>query len=615
MPGIIAIAAVFVMVLAAAALGRRVFRLARFEFDSLHSEIVFSAALGLGIFSVLIFIAGITGGYNRFSAGAGLLLLFLLVPDATILARDIARKSRPPVFKPFQALMLAFMIIALGSVLVTALAPPISWDATVHHIKLPLIWLSDGHMHRVDDLHSNGPLYSVMLNIPLMAMANDIAPAILHFAWMIICGLALAAFSRKRMGTSAVYLAAAIFFLMPMSAALGSEALADFPVAAYAMLAFFAFVRWWECGRKQWLYIAGAMVGFALGVKYTGVYLLLLLAAGIAARLITSARRELVGHSVIALLLALAIGAPCYMRSAVITGNPVYPVLANVIPTKYVSAAKTGDAPAVSVPKQYPRDIVNLVLFPVNYTLSFAEGITRGPRAEGVIHSPGGLLLALVPLIIVFAPVPAWAVMAVLAAVAGMMLVAPINPLPRYAIPFFIPCAAVAGLVFERFFWWKSLKRTVAAVACIVLAAQLVPFIGRAATRIAVATGVESREEYLMKRDDIYPMARYVAKNIPTQKTLFVGLRVYHFLGLHADVTMAMPLHQDVVDFPLYTDPQQLLGRIRSLGFTYVVVNEDVLSKRARFAFNLIGELDGHGLRRVHREKKLVLYEVERNNS
>jgi hypothetical protein len=145
----------------------------------------------------------------------------------------------------------------------------------------------------------------------------------------------------------------------------------------------------------------------------------------------------------------------------------------------------------------------------------------------------------------------------------------------------------------------------------VVLVVQLVPFAGRAATRSRVVLGLESRHAYLLRADDVYPMAARAAQILPPKaKVFYAGERLYYLLERGVDCVMGMPVRQGLVDYVTYRTPADLLRRIRALGFTHVVVNEGVLAARFPFALNMFNALEGRGLTQVAREKRLTLYEV-----
>ena len=613
-----AILAVLTLVLFGTALGRRVLRASRVRFDSFLDEICFSAGVGLGIFSLLVMAAGLLGAFQSVATKVGLLVLScLLIPDAAAVVIGAGRRAlrrRPAGW--FQWVLAAVILVSLVCGFVSSLAPPTAWDATASHLKIPLQYLVHGGICRLDDIHSNGPLNGVMLFIPLIMLGGDAAPALLNFAFMIGGGLALLAISRRALSRTGAFVAAAIYFLMPLSAVLGSEAVVDFPVIFYVVLAFAALLWWWEDERPSGLKLAAVCLGFALGTKYTGLYALAIVFVLVAAKVLAARgrRKKLLAHGAVAVLIAVVVGCPWYVRNAGLTGNPFYPVFARVIPTRHISAALTGRVQRPARPRKYPADFLNFALFPVNHTLGFSRGIEGGPRPEGVIHSPGPLLLALVPLLVFVRPRSRWAILCVAFFLCSFVLIVPRFPLVRYLLPFLVPCAAVAGYVFDRLSERAWARRVLCVIITAVLVVQMVPFAGRAATRMRVVAGLESRAEYLLRTDDVYPMAQHAAGILPPDaKVLYVGHRVYYFLEQGIDATMGMPLRQAGVDFPAFRNPAELLERLRELGYTHVIANEGLLAARGKATLELLHELRGRGLEPVATVKDLVLYEITRH--
>ena len=605
---------VFIFVLLGAALGRRLLRIARFRFNSSAESLPYAAGLGLGVFSLAIMGVGLLDGFGRRAVSiAALAALCALLPDAVALVLQGAKRLRRPRLTTFQWLLVAAVLASLALGLVSSLAPPTAWDAMTSHLKVPLRYLARGGVYRLDDVHSNGPLNTVMLFIPVLRLGGDSAPAALHFAFMVLAGLALYAMARRRLSKTGALLAAATYFLMPISAVLGSEPVVDFAAVLYVVLALDAFLRWCDRPSRAWALLGAVCLGLAAGTKYTGLYAVAILLAAVVIRALADRERraDLLSHAAGAIIVAALVGCPWYVRNAVNTGNPVFPVLANVIPTEHATSEWTGGVRRVTTQPAHPTGLLNFVLFPVNYTLGLSRGIGHGPQASGLVHSPGPLFLAFVPLLLLLRPVPRWAWMLFGFALAAFLLVVPMFPLPRYILPFLVPCSLIVGYAFHRLSAHAGVRRILSVAVVVLFAVQLVPFTGRAAARARVVAGLETREEYLLRVDDVYPMARRVAR-LQDAKVLYVGERLYHFLDAGVDATMAMPLRQAVFDFPAFPNADDLLTGLRAGGYTHVVVNRAVLkSRRVEFAFHMVRALEDSGLiREVGRDKQLVLYEV-----
>jgi 4-amino-4-deoxy-L-arabinose transferase-like glycosyltransferase len=123
------------------------------------------------------------------------------------------------------------------------------------------------------------------------------------------------------------------------------SAYADLATALYASLGLFALAYAVQEGNRRWLWLSGALMGFALATKYTalltaglwGLVGLLWLARAGQAKLIPT----LVGAG----LLAGAIGAPWYIRNYLWTGNPVYPFAYEIFGGKKLEPSASGRLP------------------------------------------------------------------------------------------------------------------------------------------------------------------------------------------------------------------------------------------------------------------------------
>jgi hypothetical protein len=617
----LAIIATLLLVLFGAALGRRLLALAGFELESTLQRFCFSMVLGLGVLSLAVMGVGLAGALNAAGTflGFGVAALLLLY-DAGCWVREAARSARFPKLSRFEWFLASAILVSLAAGAMSSLAPPTAWDATTSHLKVPLRYLAHGGIVRLDDIHSNGPMNTVMLFMLLMDWGGEAAPALLSLAFAVVGGLALWDAGRRRLSQTGALLAASIYFLMPLTAVLGSEPVVDFAVVASVALAFIAFERWWATERGGWLAMSAVCIALAMGTKYTGLYALagLCLGALIKAALARGRRSSLLAQGATALLLAVALGCPWYVRNALNTGNPFYPILADVIPTRHISAAWTGEVPYTPAPRPYPTDALHKLLFPVAVTLGFGRGFGAWPQAEGIIHSPGPLLLALVPLILLLRPAPRWAWLAVAFAVLGFVMIIPMFPLMRYLLPFVVPCVLVAGWAFDRLSTCCWVRRVLVPLLVVVLAFQLAPFVGRVAGRASVALGAESRHDYLMRVDDVYPMARRALSLPEGSKVFYVGERLYYFLSEGwepANIAMGMPTRQAVVDFPKLATPRELHERLVALGYTHLIVNEAVVAARFKPALSLLDVLRRDGsLAELAREKALTLYRVSREH-
>jgi hypothetical protein len=94
---------------------------------------------------------------------------------------------------------------------------------------------------------------------------------------------------------------------------------------------------------------------------------------------------------------------------------------------------------------------------------------------------------------------------------------------------------------------------------CVVYAAQSIP----------VVLGLQSEESYLVDNAPFYAVWQYVNQTLPMDSKLLVFPR--HTYYLEREYFRASFDFQALVDYPRLNSSDQLLARIRELGFTHVI--------------------------------------------
>jgi hypothetical protein len=231
-------------------------------------------------------------------------------------------------------------VLAVLSLLLCALPPDGNeWDALAYHLAFPKLYLQAGRMVEIPFMHqSYFPPLQDMLYLWGLSVAGESAAKVTHWAVGMLTVLGAAGFLQRR-GVSgawgAVLILGAPAFLWQMF-----SAYADLATALYASLGMFALAYAVQEGNRRWLWLSGALMGFALATKYTA-----LLTAGLwglvgLVWLVRAGQARLLPTLVGAGLLAAAIGAPWYIRNALWTGNPVYPFAYEIFGGKNWSQAQ-----------------------------------------------------------------------------------------------------------------------------------------------------------------------------------------------------------------------------------------------------------------------------------
>ena len=304
-------------------------------------------ATGLGVMSLATLGLGLSGAMNRVIGfavlGVGIAItvgrLYQSRGTASATSRDWWRASAG-----WSWLWLAAMPF-LAMAIVAAFVPPgVLWgdepngyDVVEYHLQIPREWYEAG---RITALHHNVFSYfpfNVEMQF-LLAMhlrggpwAGMYLAQLMHVAYVALSVAAVYAAARSIGGSAAgATVAGVCAAATPWLALLGPVAYNEGGLLLYGTLA----IGWTLHAlrgperRVTTMAIAGAMAGFACGVKPTGVPMLLL-PLPVAFVVIAAMRREAIGRAFVASIAFAVVGVTLYspwlVRNLAWTGNPVFP--------------------------------------------------------------------------------------------------------------------------------------------------------------------------------------------------------------------------------------------------------------------------------------------------
>jgi hypothetical protein len=335
---------IFVLVVALA-LGQRVLGWLRFraEFASLGERSFISVCLGLGCLQYVPYTLG-----QLHLLGSTPVAIALIVVTAA-LAPDIYRQRHLPAtmldalrtaLRPTAAKVWVAALLSLGLVLlVKALAIMPFGEDDGYHLSAPRRWLYE---HRLSYLPTytltNTAMGFEMHYAMALALLDDAAATALHFATgvLMLLGIALSA---RRIGASwAGPLTIALLFIPNHQCdviALFSRAYVDLAVGAMSVCTLLMWLLWREKSEPALLSCLGLCAGFAASFKLTA-------AVGAVAwltLLLTDVWSQRGTKAVLATGLRFGIAAslpvlPWFFRNWQVTGNPLFPLLSSLVPTR-----------------------------------------------------------------------------------------------------------------------------------------------------------------------------------------------------------------------------------------------------------------------------------------
>lgn len=313
---------------------------------------VLAVAVGIGALQVVPLVLGAAGMLTPRT------LLLALGATAAVLARDLwsvaarsvqaARQMRRP--PDWMVCWIALMIPGLVAIGVLALLPTLDNDGLIYHLTVPKRWLESGSLSYLPTYpYSNTPMGAQTLFGIALVLVGDCGAKLVHFEAGLFAGamgyLVGARLHGRIVGATASTLLFLLFALR--HATLGSAYIEGMLVLEMGS-ALLASIIWLQEEHEGWLKCAMLLAGFSISFKITsagfavallGLALVVLFERSSRAGLghLRTASAVLLSAGPLAVLLALPV-IPWLVRSALLTGNPFFPMLAGRVPTRDLTA-------------------------------------------------------------------------------------------------------------------------------------------------------------------------------------------------------------------------------------------------------------------------------------
>ena len=319
--------------------GSLVLRRARGRVDDRLLEALNELAVGAIAFALVTLAAGLVGGLYALpfvlgtaaAAGVGL-----------VRAVSLVRRFRLPPLRTFARweLALAALLGAYFVLAVVATAAPVSSeDALAYHAAGPSLFESTHELRELWwEWASYQPFTVEMLVLDGFLLWDDtqgaFAPLLLGLAALaVVVGAA-----HRIAGRTVALVAGAVFFAQPFMLWQSTSTFVEPGLALAIGLACWNLWRFAETGQTWCVGIAGLCAGAAAGMKYTGAAVALVLAL-VAAYLLRGRLRP--RHVAVFAVPALAVALPWYVKNAIQTGNPVYPLLFGAVNEEATRISRT----------------------------------------------------------------------------------------------------------------------------------------------------------------------------------------------------------------------------------------------------------------------------------
>jgi len=458
--------------------------------------------LGLAIVVPIVLLAGM------YSVTAAEFLLFFpaLAFGVRAIFRIMRSESLPANSARLGVLEWASIIVTFATLsfsVVAVTAPATSWDATTAHLAIPAGY---GRADRIE--LSPGNVYSAYPQFmpALFALGINAIDDLGVSGTVLILAIAAAGsvygLARQLGGREAGLVAMAMFATSPLFITQSSSVAIDLPFTGFIASALLALLVWDESRTPRYLAIAGVIVGASCGIRHTG-YLAALLMFG---WVLIQSRDSRAKSGAIFAAAAFAASAPWWLRSWILVGNPVYPLLTSVF--------GDGGMPDVQVTALLQHGTArNAGLLDF---LTFPWRIAMHPDSfDGWQASPGGLVVALGVVGVLFGGrLARWLGGFSLA---GFVTIYMVQRFARYLFPFLMPLHVAGALVATR---PGPLRRPIAALLIVSYMDGLGLAVGTSYFKWPVVFGLESREDYLSQRVERYTAFQWINEHVPEDATV-----------------------------------------------------------------------------------------------
>jgi len=541
--------------------GLRPFKL---EFDSAAENIALRSLTGLGILGTGFALLGFVGQFYALWMGV---LLTLGVGLAALAWRGFPMGEQERGEKKVRIFSCLFLLSVAGILAVTILklrVPPVTADELSYHLYLPKFFLQEHAVFYLPyHVNSAFPLLTEMLYSLGVFLGSPFAIKSVHFLMGILAALTLYAIARKHFAALTAWWGAALFLTIPVVNHQMALANNDLALTAFLIGAFAALFRWEKDGETRWLCVAGLLSGFAMGVKYLALFsiliqcLLIFIGKPKGRRSIPAFFKDILAYAGPLLL----ISGVWYLRSYLATGNPFYPYLTSLV------GGSGLQNPLGLASKGFGKDWVGWLNLPWNMTFR--------PQAFGGLSNQWG------PLFFAFLPglmfwklrANRWRSVFLIVILSTVMWFYTKQNL-RFllpALPFY--CLIVMGILQSLKQWGKGAHGVAQALLVCFLGLHLSIAVFQIRDDAHVGLGLETAEDYLNRRNPIYPVARFLNRRTDAvTKVLSQEHRAYDF---DAEVIRERAYRRLTHYESQYKGrPEELLKKFWDEGFTHLLLKE-----------------------------------------
>jgi hypothetical protein len=576
------------------------------------------AAVGLAVFGIAALGLGALGllrGYVFW-----ILVAACGASTRTGLAAVIHRVSEVKIPGEGPGVRVAFvclLVFAAGLSLVAVLAPLTANDALVYHLNIPKIYVENGGLVRLPySVYANMPHYGEMLYTMFFSMAGEAGAKLFYFFTLLAAAGAVYTLASRFVDRGLALIGASLFLVQPLLIDHRIVCNVDIMLAYFYISAATLLID--ASGRRtggRYILSVALIAGFMLGVKYTAI---LPAATLFAIPVLAGARNWKL--ALLGIGIALLVFAPWAVKNEAYVGNPVYPLLDGTFDGKQWDQTQSDRLIAWQRNMGMGRSAADYLLLPINVNTAGKPGLNY-KRFDGTL-SP--VLLIMLPFALFRRRRETNALLVMGAA--GFAFWALTSQQLRFLIPSIGLAAVLAAVALGNLRTWlgrRSFAFILILLALIQISSLMVPdqygkpvLSGILGDRLAAATGLEPRRDFLQRSIQSYSLFQQMNANLPPGEPVFL---IWENRGYYLDrpyfadsfyeasTLMTMVAHS--------AGPEDLKQTITAMGYRYVVVNEMLGEFFSRAypprSVGILKDFVSQYLKPVASANRLTLYTIE----
>lgn len=544
-------------------IGSRILRWLKVKPDSITTRLAFAIPIGFGIYSIGVFWIGIAGLLYKSVVYVflGLLVILSLFEIKPFLKswREGASSGLNKIDYIFLPLIGLFVFMPLFA----SFSPVVQQDALVYHVALPKIYLiNHGITYVPYNVFSTWPANTEMLFLLGLLISGESLSQLFCFSIGLVFLLTLFSFGKRFFSKTVGYLSVVSYLLIPWFIIIMSQPWVDNNLALYAILGIYAFLIWMEKKRGEWLYLSAICCGFAGAIKFQGLFFVLAFFIGF---LLTVKRDAVWRGSLLYCVIAMGfVVLPWYIRSWILTGNPIFPFLYD-----FFGGKNWNDYSNLCYGNYHAWGCFRGVR-------SLREFVTMSRRFFYSCRDPQNtfvFFIFVVPGLLSFKTWNKTAKYLFFIAVAQYMFIIIASAQMRFLLPCFALLSIIVAYIITRLWARDVLLKVV-----IVLSLTVSIFIGLLRTYrineepfftgLGVLNPQECRKTY--KIDLVYELCQWTNKNVPKgSKILLWSFKGGYFLD--NEYVWLDPVWQGVLDFTKINNAAEFLTAIKELNITHIL--------------------------------------------